>query len=258
MSNWNVLAKLDPLWTILSDPQKKFRKWDADEFFATGKREAERVLAMCNTQGMDFSRGKLLDFGCGVGRMTRGFSNFFESCTGVDVSENMVSLAREYNAARPQCAFVASQAVVLPFPDRTFDFVFTVLVLQHLPTKSAILGYISEFLRVAKDDGVVVFQLPIEVPLRRRIQLRRRLWALFSSIGVPQALSFKIGLAPIQINGISRQQVEKFIAEHGARVHGVERYDPSEGEFHSNYYFVVKQSAPHAQDSKARSSKAGL
>jgi SAM-dependent methyltransferase len=247
MSNWNVLAKLDPLWTILSDPQKKFGKWDADEFFATGKREAERVLAMCSALGMTFVRGKLLDFGCGVGRMTRGFSNFFESCTGVDVSENMVSLARQHNSTRPQCAFVASQSPVLPFPDRTFDFVFTVLVLQHLPTQSAILGYISEFLRVAKDNGVVVFQLPIEVPFRRRLQLRRRLWALLSSIGVPKPLLFNIGLAPIQINGVSRRQVEQFVAEHGGRVHGVERYDPSEGEFHSNYYFVVKQLPSLAQ-----------
>jgi SAM-dependent methyltransferase len=258
MSNWNVLAKLDPLWTILSDPQKKFRKWDADEFFATGKLEAERVLAMCNSLGMNFSRGKFLDFGCGVGRMTQAFSNFFESCTGVDVSENMVGLAREYNASRTQCAFVASQAATLPFPDRTFDFVFTVLVLQHLPTKAVILGYISEFLRVAKDDGVVVFQLPIEVPLRRRIQLRRRLWSLFSSIGIPEPLLFKIGLAPIQINGIARQQIEQFIAEHGARLHGVERYDLAEGKFHSNYYFVTKRSASYTQHAKAQSSSAGL
>jgi SAM-dependent methyltransferase len=241
MSNWNVLAKLDPLWTVLSDPQKKFGKWNADEFFATGKREAERVLAMCTSRGMIFSCGKLLDFGCGVGRMTRGFSHFFESCTGVDVSENMVSLARQYSAARPQCTFVASQSAELPFPDRTFDFVFTVLVLQHLATQSAIFGYIGEFLRVVRDNGVVVFQVPIEVPLRRRIQLRRRLWAALSSMGVSKSLLFKIGLAPIQINGVSRARVEQFVAEHGGQVIGVERYDPSEGDFHSNYYFVMKK-----------------
>ena len=241
MSNWNVLAKLDPLWTILSDPEKKFGKWEPEEFFVTGEREAERVLALCNSNGLQISFGKLLDFGCGVGRMTRAFSNFFASCTGIDVSENMVNLAREYNAKQPRCDFIASQTATLPFENRTFDAVFSVLVLQHLPTKRMILRYISEFLRVTKDNGVVIFQVPIEVPLRRRIQLRRRVWALLSSIGVPRALLFKVGLAPIQINGVSRELVEEFIRSQGARVQAVERFEASEDKFHSNYYFIVKQ-----------------
>ncbi len=109
MSNWNVLAKLDPLWTILSDPQKKFGKWDPKEFFATGEQEAQRVLAMCDAGGLEISCGNLLDFGCGVGRMTRAFSNFFEACTGVDVSENMIGLAKEYHADSSRCSFIASK-----------------------------------------------------------------------------------------------------------------------------------------------------
>jgi ubiquinone/menaquinone biosynthesis C-methylase UbiE len=241
MSNWNVLAKLDPLWTVLSEPAKKFGKWDPQEFFLTGDREAQRVMAMCQSNNIPVTRGSLLDFGCGVGRMTRAFSKFFESCTGIDVSENMVSLARNYHAECTHCQFVASQTAALPFPDRSFDAVFSVLVLQHLPTKESILGYIREFIRVVKDGGPVIFQLPIDVPLRRRVQLRRRLWALLSSIGVPQSLLFKAGLAPIQINGISQAQIEKFIAAHGARLQAVERYDPSEGEFHSNYYFIIRE-----------------
>jgi ubiquinone/menaquinone biosynthesis C-methylase UbiE len=244
MSNWNVLAKLDPLWTILSDPKKKFGKWEPAEFFATGKLEAERVLAMCDSNNVKISYGSLLDFGCGVGRMTRGFSGFFQSCTGIDVSENMVNLARNYNSDRSQCGFVASQGPILPFESESFDVVFTVLVLQHLPSKKAILAYIGEFIRIVKGGGVVIFQLPIEVPIRRRIQLRRRVWWLLSSVGIPKPWLFKVGLAPIQINGVSRQEVEEFIAKHGARMQAVERYDASEGEFHSNYYFVVKDPRP--------------
>lgn len=246
MSNWNVLAKLDPLWTILSDPEKKFGKWKPEEFFVTGEREAERVLAMCNSNGLQISSGKLLDFGCGVGRMTRAFSNFFASCTGIDVSENMVSLAQKYNAERPRCEFIASRTATLPFENGTFDAVFSVLVLQHLPTKQMILRYISEFVRVAKDNGVIIFQLPIEVPLRRRIQLRRRVWALLSAIGIPRAWLFQAGLAPIQINGVSRGLVEEFIHSQGARVQAVERFEASDDKFHSNYYFIVKQCDPKA------------
>jgi SAM-dependent methyltransferase len=239
-SNWNTLAELDPLWTILSDPAKKFGKWDPAEFFSTGDKEAERVLAMCKSNAVEVHFGTLLDFGCGVGRMTRAFSNSFASCVGIDTSQSMVDLAKKFNADRPQCEFVVSESAVLPFEDKSFDFIFTVLVLQHLPTKSVIFDYITEFIRTAKDNGVVVFQLPNEVPLRQRVQLKRRLWSLLSTIRVPRSWLFKhLGLAPIQMNGISRQQVESFIRSKGAQVRGVERYDVNEGRYHSYYYFVT-------------------
>jgi|HubBroStandDraft_5_1064220.scaffolds.fasta_scaffold241856_1 ubiquinone/menaquinone biosynthesis C-methylase UbiE len=243
MSNWNALAELDPLWTVLSDPAKKFGKWDPEEFFSTGVQEAERVLAMCKGHGLNVSYGRFLDFGCGVGRMTRAFSNFFSSCTGIDVSDKMVGLAKKYNADRPQCEFIASSAEKLPFPDKNFDFVFTVLVLQHLPSKAMILNYISEFIRVVKDGGVVVFQVPNEVPWRRRIQGRRRLWSLLAGLGVSQDWLYKKAqLAPIVMNGISSKKIEAFVGSQGAQVKALERYDPTEGEHHSYYYFLVKES----------------
>jgi ubiquinone/menaquinone biosynthesis C-methylase UbiE len=242
MANWNALAELDPLWTILSDPGKKFGKWDSSEFFSTGEREAERVLAMCAAHQLAITPGRLLDFGCGVGRMTRGFSGHFAFCTGIDVSDKMVGLARTFNADVPHCEFFASQSSTLPFADNSFDLVFSVLVLQHLPTKDAILNFISEFVRVAKPGGAIVFQVPIQVPARRRIQLRRRLWSLLSTLGFSQAWQFRhLGLTPIQINGVSRQKVQSVLAERGAVVRAVERFDLQEGEFHSNYYLAVKK-----------------
>jgi len=174
--------------------------------------------------------------------MTRAFSRHFESCVGIDVSDKMIGLAREFNSGDPRCEFIASNASVLPFVDKSFDFVFTVLVLQHLPRRSMILKYIAEFLRVAKDNATVVFQLPNEVPLRRRIQLRRRLWPLLGSLGVRRSSLFKkLGLAPILMNGVSRQEIERFVPTKGGRVQAVERYDPAEGNYHSYYYFVSKQ-----------------
>jgi SAM-dependent methyltransferase len=241
MSNWNVLAELDPLWTILSDPEKKFGKWDSKEFFGTGTKEAERVLALCRSNSLNISYGKLLDFGCGVGRMTRAFANFFTSCVGIDVSVKMIALAKQFNSDTPSCSFIANDGATIPFENNSFEFVFSLLVLQHLPNKSMILSYIAEFIRVAKEDGVVVFQLPNEVPFRRRLQLRRRLWSLLSAVGVPRSWLFKkMGLAPIQMNGISRAEVERFISARGAKLRGVERYDLTEGEYHSYYYLVHK------------------
>lgn len=242
MSNWNALAELDPLWTILSEPEKKFGRWDPVEFFSTGEREARRVLDLCKSNAIDISFGRLLDFGCGVGRMTRGFSGFFTSCVGIDVSEKMIGLARKYNSGLSHCEFIASDAARLPLADKDFDFVFTVLVLQHLPTKRVILSYIAELIRVAKDGGVIAFQLPINVPILHRIQPKRRLWSVLAAFGVPRSWLFKnLGLAPIQINGIAREEVERFIRAQGAEVRAVEKFEPGEAPFHSYYYLAVKQ-----------------
>lgn len=244
MGNWNSLAELDPLWTVLSEPDKKFGKWNPDEFFSTGDKEASRVLKMCESTGLPITFDKMLDFGCGVGRMTRGFSKAFRSCTGVDVSQNMVDLAQKYNADRPNCEFVTSSSPRLPFEDGTFDFVFTTLVLQHLPTQQLILNFISEFFRVAKVGGAVVFQVPIAVPLRLRLQLRRRLWAVLAAVGVSRTWLFqRAGLAPIQINGIARDKIERFIKAQAGDLRGVHRFDPAEGDFHSNYYLSLKSIA---------------
>jgi SAM-dependent methyltransferase len=245
MYNWNAMAELDPLWAILSDPEKKFGRWNLDEFFNDGDREAKRVVDLCKANRVHVRYGRMLDFGCGVGRMTRALSPFFSACVGIDVSGKMVELARQFNSDLPHCEFVASASATLPFADATFDFVFSVLVLQHLPKKSMILGYISEFVRVAKDGGVIVFQLTNEVPFRQRIQGRRRLWSVLTLLGIPQGQLFKVfGLTPIRMNGISRGVVERFIEGQGARMEAVERYDPSEGRYHSYYYFVVKGPRP--------------
>jgi ubiquinone/menaquinone biosynthesis C-methylase UbiE len=244
MSNWNALAELDPLWTILSEPEKKFGKWDAAEFFNTGNPEAQRVLEMCKSNAVDVSFGRMLDFGCGVGRMTRAFSAYFQGCVGVDVSEKMIILAKQYNSQVPHCEFIASEAARLPVPDATFDFVFTVLVLQHLPTRASIRNYISEFIRVAKDGGVIAFQLPVAVPLIRRIQPKRRLWAVLAALGVPSSWLFRQGLAPIQINGIPRKEVERFLRAQGAEVRVVEKYRTgaaAEDPCHSYYYVAVRK-----------------
>ena len=53
MSNSNAMAELDPLWAILSDPEKKSGRWNLEEFFNDGDREAKRVVGTCKANGVD-------------------------------------------------------------------------------------------------------------------------------------------------------------------------------------------------------------
>ena len=76
--NWNELATKDALWSILPDPKKKNNKWQLEEFFRTGEKEALNVLKELEFLGLEINHGRCLDFGCGVGRLTQALGNFFK------------------------------------------------------------------------------------------------------------------------------------------------------------------------------------
>jgi len=90
-------------------------------------------------------KGSILDFGCGIGRMEKYLSKSFDVVEGVDISEGMVKLARERT---PGIKYHVSDTLSI-FPDKSFDFVYTRWVLQHVPPKF-ILEYIKDFIRIAR------------------------------------------------------------------------------------------------------------
>src|SRR6266545_7809449 len=85
-TTWHTQGRVDPLWAILSDPAKKGRRWDAEEFFATGVREVERLMSyLRGLPGAALGRRAALDFGCGVGRLTQPLAEHFTEVVGVDL-----------------------------------------------------------------------------------------------------------------------------------------------------------------------------
>ena len=79
-------------------------------------------------------RESALDFGCGLGRLTRALSRRFESAIGLDLSETMVERARNLNAAVRGCEFrVNTWPDLRDFSEQSFDLVYSGRVLQHLP-----------------------------------------------------------------------------------------------------------------------------
>jgi SAM-dependent methyltransferase len=157
--NWEALARHDAMWAILSDPNKTDNRWDLQEFLATGLLEAQRTVDYLDTVATPYTRCRLLDFGCGMGRVTQGFAAFFDRVDGIDVSAEMVARATDCNRAGASVQFHVNRHEHLPFESGTFDVVYTALVLQHVPLPLT-LGYLREFLRVAKPGGIIYFQAP--------------------------------------------------------------------------------------------------
>ncbi len=162
---WEDLAKLDLFWVILTIPKKKFRNWKESEFFGEGQKEAGWIIYKTKEFGLPKSRGRSLDFGCGVGRVTRYLGKYFKESIGIDISEEMIKNAKELNKKYKNCKFILNKRDDLRiFPENYFDLVYSNLVLQHISNKKRIKKYIEEFFRITKKRGLIIFQIPTKMP----------------------------------------------------------------------------------------------
>lgn len=206
-ATWDNWAKTDPLFAILSDPNKLGGKWDIGEFMAHTP-ELDSTLAMAEKQRLLGERSLALDFGCGVGRITQALANHFDKVVGIDISEAMIAQAVTLNRRGDQCRYVSGD--LRQFADATFDFAFTLYVIQHIP-RSMQGNILRELVRVLKPGGLLIFQ--IAAPPRGLAKLRTQFGPRWL-----KELRFKrrFGSAPlIEMNPMHESEVRQAIAPAG-------------------------------------------
>jgi SAM-dependent methyltransferase len=222
-ADWEQLAELDPQWAILSSPERRFGGWEDDEFFATGELEVDALLARIEETGGTAGRHAALDFGCGVGRISRALAGHYDEVVGVDISETMLARGRELNAGIANIEFVHNSAPDLrALGERSFDLVYSTIVLQHQPTRSAARGYVQEMVRLLRPGGRLVFQIPLDIPLRHRLQPVRRAYATLRSLGVsPRTLYERLHLHPIRMQFVPEEELRRWLSD--VRVDAIDR-----------------------------------
>ena len=160
--HWDSLAREDPMWAILSDPVKKGGKWEPQEFFASGGVEIDQVMEHVGRVRPLLRRGRALDFGCGLGRLTQALAGYFDEVVGVDIAPAMIAGAERYNAIGDRCRYVLNPRSDLGlFESGNFDFVYSNLVLQHMHPKYGA-AYIQEFIRVLAPGESSCFKCPAD------------------------------------------------------------------------------------------------
>jgi 2-polyprenyl-3-methyl-5-hydroxy-6-metoxy-1,4-benzoquinol methylase len=162
---WDALAAADPLWSVSTVPAFLGGE-NVAEFFATGSADVTAMFDFLAHAGVEPARGRALDFGCGVGRLSAALAEHFAEVVGVDISAEMVRLARGFNERDNLRFQVNGHADLTAFEDESFDLVLSLAVLQHVSDPAAIRSYIREFARVARPGGVIVFQLPANTTAR--------------------------------------------------------------------------------------------
>jgi ubiquinone/menaquinone biosynthesis C-methylase UbiE len=139
---WDTVAK-----NILVRPDLKIIAGDDEPYYRYKRR---RFLELLNT--IDFSGKTVLEIGSGPG----GNLDFIltKSCkkiTGVDISQKMIALSQKLLHEK-EVEIIKINGKDLPFPDQSFDVVFTSTVLQHNTNEPLLHQLIAEICRVSRDE----------------------------------------------------------------------------------------------------------
>lgn len=240
IKNWEGFANEDALWSILTDPNKKDGKWEETAFFETGEREVNFVLQhLRNLKVLPESLETALDFGCGVGRISRAFCPHFKNVIGVDASPTMIEKANALNKAySDKLSFVLNEATSMDFvPDNSLTLCFSTIVLQHIPVTPA-MEFIESFVRKTAPNGLVVFQLPTKdirsisfiQKIKEKVRIRERLASIGLNTG-PQ----------MEMNVFDELAIQKAVERNGGKIIDTKYTNHTAPSFNGGVTFVDRK-----------------
>jgi SAM-dependent methyltransferase len=151
---WDARARENAAWYV--DTTLAYDHPDMERFFAAGR---EIVLeALDHGPVTPDGRSHAVEIGCGLGRLARVLAERFDHVTAVDISEVMMTRARELSPPASVDFLLGDGTSLAPIPDASTDFVLSFTVFQHLPRVAVIDGYVKEIGRVLRPGGVAAFQ----------------------------------------------------------------------------------------------------
>ncbi len=96
----------------------------------------------------------VLDVGCGIGGSSRILAKDYGfTVTGITISPAQVKRAEELTPDELKVQFVVGDALAMPFPDASFDVVWSIEAGPHMPDKAL---FAKELMRVLKPGGILV------------------------------------------------------------------------------------------------------
>lgn len=138
-------------------------EWTDDEFFASGETSVDEYIRndlgnIC--QGRDPNAMRVLEIGCGAGRVTRALARLFGEVHGVDISGEMIERARAALAGDRNSFLYQNNGMDLSvLPALEFDFAFSMIVFQHIPSKDIVESYFREVSRMLRPEALFKVQV---------------------------------------------------------------------------------------------------
>lgn len=161
---WEQLGHREPHWSVVVAEEYQRANIEAreEQFYQTGEQHVAQLFgSLARNQVQTRGFRTCLDYGCGVGRITRHLSKRFEKVLAYDISLPHLRCAEDYlvkeNISNVTFGHIQRVSEIQALPKA--DVVYSMLVLQHNPPP--IIGFIIEALiRSVNPGGVAFFQVP--------------------------------------------------------------------------------------------------
>ena len=128
------------------------------EFFEYGRQQAYTLTHdSFATLAFEPAGKRMLEIGCGIGRLLTGFIEMFTEVWGVDISQEMLNKTSQMPFYQEIKLIQNNGYDLADIPDNHFDFVFSYNTLPHIPEGWMVSSYLSETHRVLRSGGI--FQL---------------------------------------------------------------------------------------------------
>lgn len=179
--DWRKWGRSDPYFAVLASPEFSRQKIAENKsaFFRTGEQFVDAAVAELATFNPDARRGRVLDHGCGTGRLTIPLSYLYEEVVALDISSEMLGEA-EANASAAQRANISFRAADDRLSRATglFDLVVSHLVLQHIPVRRGLVIFQELIDRLAPGG---LFHISVSI----RNDAGRLRWLYWASAVIP-------------------------------------------------------------------------
>jgi SAM-dependent methyltransferase len=137
---WEEWGRRDPYFGVFTNP--KYRRIEMTEaarleFFESGKWQVAHILNVIRRHvDPSFAPKKVLDFGCGVGRLLVPFASVAAEVFGLDVSTSMLQEARRNcdESGLPDVRLFLSNDDLTTLTE-SFDLIHSCIVFQHIPVE---------------------------------------------------------------------------------------------------------------------------
>jgi SAM-dependent methyltransferase len=211
--HWEKWGKENPLFGVLSQPKflnANLNEQSREEFFLSGERHVDHVYHVIHKKlHNDFQPGRVLDFGCGVGRLLIPFARRAQTVVGIDVSPSMLEQAVNNCRERGlKSVELLDRADLDRLGPNSFDLVHSYIVFQHIPVSEGE-RLLRKLLDLIAIGGIGVIHLPfsnVKSATRRAISaLRARSNLMHGLFNLTQGRSFSWPL--MQMNGYSMNRV---------------------------------------------------
>jgi SAM-dependent methyltransferase len=163
---WSRLGETEPHWSVLTDDRFRGERLAGNlaAFIASGESSAKAVTGMLARHGVTpATHPRLVEFGCGVGRVTLPLARRFPQVTGCDISTGHLAAAREAAAEAGIGGIRWWQVRIRSLlPAEPCDIWYSHLVLQHNPPP-LVRHILREAFAALAPGGVALFQVPTHI-----------------------------------------------------------------------------------------------